>query len=314
MSTESFYRAARRTLGISNPSAVNAVAADALHSHQPRQFPMARPPNVTDLFHQEGTTNTFRSEIDLTELSFGNRVNKDSVESSEAALQETAYNSQSYEKRSTCHTSAVSRRNSGLSSTAIIDVLRNYRSTAPSEETPESSTAEPSSVSNTLDGTKVPSAAVPTTSAHKPQTPLRFIYRPYRVREVAASENSKSWPPPPVTSASDTATDDRTIIIKQKVVHKALSLFVVKQDTTDTSGHKVVNYFEIDASQVDPYSTQNRGISPTVIAVITSLCGAVFFVIACILGFVITEVLCAKGKRLQRAKVSPCVDVFNAGY
>jgi hypothetical protein len=49
--------------------------------------------------------------------------------------------------------------------------------------------------------------------------------------------------------------------------------------------------------------------SPTVIAVIASLVVAIFFVIACIVGFVVAELLCSKGG-LQRVKVSPFVDDY----
>ena len=92
--------------------------------------------------------------------------------------------------------------------------------------------------------------------------------------------------------------------------HRSFSVFLSKNDKSS----KLVKFFH--STNEERYQDwQDNGVSPTVIAVLTSLGAAIFFVVACILGFVLTEIVCSpKSGRIQRAKISPCVDLSSSGY
>jgi len=79
---------------------------------------------------------------------------------------------------------------------------------------------------------------------------------------------------------------------------------LLPNDVADAGEH-----FFHHVERTDPHRSDGLISSPTVIAVIASLAIAFFFVIACIVGFVVAELVCGKSS-LQRVKVSPFVDDF----
>ena len=58
-------------------------------------------------------------------------------------------------------------------------------------------------------------------------------------------------------------------------------------------------------AQPNSYTSADQSISPTVIAVIVSLSAAVFFVIVCIVGFLVAEFVCRREGGFRTAKVAP---------
>lgn len=125
--------------------------------------------------------------------------------------------------------------------------------------------------------------------------------------------------PPPYVISHDTGNDvshqGENIVISdtddKTVIKQANNAGGSDVDTKSTDYRvKIVakEDQEVNFHETDSYSDNNgQGLSSTVIAVIVSLATAVFFVVACIVGFLAAEFVCRR-ENFPSAKVSPYIE------
>lgn len=98
--------------------------------------------------------------------------------------------------------------------------------------------------------------------------------------------------------------------------HPESTDFITEKMEYITTTHVPIIHYEVhEDSKGSPVEIhqhyihpRSRGVSHTMIAVIVSLCSAIFFVIACILGFLVAECVCRRDETFRSAKVVPLVN------